>query len=481
MPTLGSSSKQTGAPKNTSAFPAQKNYHEIVEFLDTHWTTSPATAQNLEAVKALDKALDFPSKKVTAILVAGTNGKSLTIHFATKLFQEEKIACGALYSPHILSYNERFIINNETISNKHFTEIMNEVISAAQLHNLQVSTQGILVVAALVYFAQQKIDVALFEMQENSPFDPATICFPHIFAVTRITDDVTPKSEATLTTIQQLMQVVKENTHVISGDQSKLNLQIMAETVRSRGGIWSMPIRKLAPLPNPFEQLQGRCAVIAERICQRYVDNFAHDNNTIILSNGLLAKPEGKRGRPPLKLKEELRRNPRKTLEQFWKETANTLPARFQILDKEKPTILLDNASNVDALKNLLLGIRLLHYQRPLKGLTFIFGCDARTMNTEEFLRLLRYFSKKNSGQVIFCPIEPNLPGIGEVSWNVEQITNDVRSLKIKAKSAASFEEAFDLAKKSVDERHGLVVISGSKSIVVSYWKHKDIKKISCR
>lgn len=50
------------------------------------------------------------------------------------------------------------------------------------------------------------------------------------------------------------------------------------------------------------------------------------------------------------------------------------MPGRFQLLDKDKPTILLDNASNVDALKNILLGVRLLHYQRPLKGLSIILG-----------------------------------------------------------------------------------------------------------
>ena len=168
------------------------------------------------------------------------------------------------------------------------------------------------------------------------------------------------------------------------------------------------------------------------------------------LPHSLLAKPKGQRGRPTLQRKKESLENPQRTLEQFWKEETSTLPGRFQVLDKEKPTILLDNASNVDALKNLLLGIRLMHYKKPLKGLAFIFACDKTQINIEEFLRLLRYFSKKNSGQIIFCPLEGNVPGVQEESWDVEQIINDVKSLKVKAKSAKNFEEAYEMAKKSL-------------------------------
>src|SRR5262249_25208507 len=151
--------------------------------------------------------------------------------------------------------------------------------------------------------------------------------------------------------------------------------------------------------------------------CQIFIDNFAN-KNTLILENSLLAKQKGQRGRPTLEAKRKKTENPKKTLEQFWKDEVSDLAGRFQILDKEKPTILLDNARNIDALKNLLLGVRLLHYQRPLKGLIFIFGCDSKQMDIEEFLRLLRYFSKKNSCQVIFCPIEGKVPGMKEESWD---------------------------------------------------------------
>lgn len=453
----------------------QRNYNEIVEYLDAHWSTR--TEKDLNTIQALDKALNNPSKDTKAVLVGGTNGKGLTINFSTVLLKEEGFRVGAFYSPHILTYNEYLAIDNEIISNKAFTELANEVINTAEAHEIKATTIEILSMMALVYFRSQKVDVALLEMRKRSAYNPFAICKPKIMAITRITDDMIPTQTTPVETlIKELLKSVKSETHVVSADQSKANLQVMFEETKKYGGTWAMPIRKLAPLTYPFEQLHGRCAALAERIAQIYVDHFSR--TTAVTDSSLLAKQKGQRGRPTLEAKRQAELNPKKTLDQFWKEVTAQLPAHFQMLDKEKPSILLDNARNIDALKNLLLGIRLMHYQRPLKGLAFVFGCDKNLINTEEFLKLLRYFSKKNSAHIIFCPISHSVPGVFEESWNVEQITNDVKSLKIKAKSAANFNEAFEMAKQSVDERHGLVVISGSQSIIAEYWRNKGMKKL---
>lgn len=469
--------KQAGLNKAAVTIGTQRSYQEVVEFLDANWA-EPSQVRTLQAITALDKALQSPAKKLKTVLVDGTNGKSLTIHFAAKLLSEEKISVGTFSAPHILTYNERFAINKESISNKAFTDIANEVINAAQAHDIKADTLDIITMMALVYFAHNNVDVAFLEMSTPAPTDPTNICTPIIQAITRVTEEsLLPQSPETIAAIKMMLSAVKPGIHVVSGDQSKLNLQVMADAVAEMGGSWAMPIRKLANLPYPFEQLHGRCAALAERICQIYVDNFVSEES-IIVQNSLLAREKGQRGRPTLEAKRQSELNPKKTVEQFWKEAVHDLPGRFQVIDKEKPSILLDNAANIDAMENVLLGIRLLHYHRPLKGLTLILGCDKSMIQSDEFLRLLRYFCKKNSAQVIFCPITSNLPGIGEESWNAEKITNDVKSLKIKARLAKNFADAFEQAKKSVDERSGLVVITGSKTIVTEYWHHKGIKKI---
>lgn len=448
----------------------QRSYNEIVELLDARWSEPRDTSH----ITRLDKALGSPAKKLDTILVAGTNGKSLTMYFATRLLKEEGISVGAFYAPHILTYNERFALNGETIPNKAFTDIANEVINAAHTEGLTPNTYELLTVIALVYFANNKADVALLEVSEEYA-DALKICSPKIAAITRITpDDV----DSTSNKIKETLEIVQPGAWVVSADQSKLNLQTMLDITNEKGAQWAMPIRKLAPLNYPFEQLHGRCAALAERVAHIYVNGVAA-KDAVVVTGSLLTKPKAQRGRPTLEAKRQAELNPQKTLDQFWKEDHGTLPARFQVLDKEKPSIMLDTASNLDAFKNLLLGIRLLHYKRPLKGLTIVLGANNSDINMDEFLKQLRYFFKKTSGQVIVCPAEPQPGQSGDKSWDVEKVTNDLKSMKVKASSSTSFKKAFETASKTVDDRYGLIVITGSAAVVTEYWRdYKGMKKL---
>ena len=455
----------------------QRSYNDIVEFLDKNWQTNKNDT-SLSHLTQLDQAFGSPSKKIATILIGGTNGKSLTTGFTVQLLREEKLTVGTFVSPHILTYNERFALNSETIPNKLFTEIGNNVIGTAESMGLELNTFEILTMMALMYFNKSNVDVAILETSDNDLPKATTICSPNVAGITRIAEGASPATnKAAHEVVERVLSLVKPNTHVISADQSKLNLQTMQKIAESKGGVWSMPIRKLAALPYPFEQLHGRCAALAERIAGIFINTFVN-NNSVVVTDSLLTKAKGQRGRPTLEAKRRSEMNPKKTIDQFWKEADNGLPGRFQLLTKEKPTILLDNARNLDAIRNLLLGIRLLHYQRPLKGLTVILGNNNDKLNTTELLKLLRYFFKKTSGQIIICPANPTPGNVSSGSWDAQKIANDLKNMKIKARAAQSFKEAFDYATTSVDERHGLVVITGSQEMVTSYWRNKGIKKI---
>lgn len=457
----------------------QRNYNEIIEVLDNYWNVNTQNKnKTLDNILKLNQALGSPAEKLNTILVAGTNGKSLTIHLTAKLLKEEGLKVGAFYSPHILTYNERIAINHEIISNKLFTELANDILNTAEELNINLNSSEILSMMAIEYFKKQNVDVAIMEVHEGGTFNPVNICHAKVATITRVVEpDTTTKPEELKDIITQMMGIVKKGTWVVSGDQNKSHLQYMSELCQTQGGHWAMPIRKLAPLTYPFEQLHGRCASLAERLAQMFVENYLNKNATIT-ANSILSKKQAQRGRPTLEAKRQSELYPKKTINQFWKDASSDLPGRFQLLDKEKPSILLDIASNIDAFKNLLLGIRLLHYQRPLKGLAIVIGALKKSIHNEEFLRLFRYFFKKTTGQLFICPIESAIAGTGEnESWDTEKIINDIKSMKIKARACKTFQEAFELAKKSVDERNGLVVITGSHSIINNYWAYKGIKK----
>lgn len=472
----------TEKSRKSAPLAKQRSYGDIVAYLNDRWQKPTRDEATLVRMKQLDKALGGIANKTHAIIIAGTNGKSLTAHFTSKLLRSEGLNVGTFYAPHILTYNERIMLNEEAVANKAFTDCGNLVIDAAEELRLDCHSQELLTMMALLFFKENNVDVVVLESDAGGRFNPVNICTPKVVAVTRTTaEDVKTTPEVLKENIYEYLGIVHPGTHVVAGDQVKTSLQMMEELTTQQGGHWEMPIRKLAPLGYPFEQLHGRCGALAERIAQIFMnEDWAKGQDVSQVKDSLLVRKKGQRGRPTIEATRQAKLNPKRTMDQFWKETTNTLHARFQLLDKEKPTILLDNADNLDALENLFLGIRLMHYQKPIKGLVIIVGAGKDALNNEDFRMAIRYFFKKTPGQVFVCPLPSEAtPGTHDLQgWNAEQVANDIKAKKVKAQAFDSFAGAFEAAKATVDEKYGLVVVTGSNSIISEYWQQRGIKRI---
>lgn len=454
--------------KKNSLLQPPRVYNEIVHYLDTHWNTTTS----LVAISQLDESFGFPSKKFDIATVSGTSGKSTTIHYTCKLLQEENIKVGAFYTPHRNSYNERFTINNEQISHKTFTELANKVIQTAEDKKIAASTKDILTMMAFLFFKENNVTFAIFENSGTYTLDPVLYCDVKIAAVTRIVANTS--SDDTPAAFANIMLPLTSKTHFVSADQNKQNLQIMHQMVEKKGSNWSMPIRKLAPLAYPFEQLHGRCAALAERIAHIYNDHFLNKDVIAVGAASLLTKPKGLRGRPTLEAKKASQVHPKRSLEQFWSQEITSLPSRFEFLRDKKPMVLLDNADNIDALNNLFLGFRLLAYKQQFKGVSLILGCHEGQFEDEEFIKQIRYFVKKTSGSIAFCPIEITPGEKSKPSWDVQRIALVAKTSKIKAKTYKNFAEAFAAAKGLYDDKQSIVIVTGSQAIVNEYMNIKE-------
>ncbi len=452
---------------SSQAISSPINYQTIVAFFDKNWTTA-CDNKSIERMKKLDMLFSSPSKKLTSVQISGSNGKSLTAHFATKLLVKEGFTVGTFYGPHINSYNERFAINGSTISDDDFVILAQEVIQEAEKAKIIANTYELLTQMAFNYFAKNNVDIVLLEASHVASYDATALCSPKIVAITRIADSKGgTKENASLETIEDYLKVATSETHIIAADQNKTHLKYMADWIKIHGGHWAMPIRKLVPLHYPFEQLHGRCAALAERIVSIYINDYL---NKQLDENSFIAKKKGQRGRPTLEAKKQLELNPKYTLENFWKETTSNLPGRFQLLDQEKPTILLDNADNIDALENLLLGIRLVNYQRTIKGVALLIGCHQETINLEEFVKVIRQFFRKTTGTLTLCPLGIQKESLS-TSWDLDFLQQELNDGKFKLRIASSFKEGFEAAKKSINDKQGLLVITGSSAMLEQYWK----------
>lgn len=444
-----------------------RSYNQIVEWL-AQLRQYDYDEASLKRMEILAHCCEIPASNLDIVLVGGTNGKSTTVHLTSKLLQEQGFKVGELYATHFLTYNERICINNRAIANKRFVELVNEVTSYVHRECLDVTAYELMLAAGLLYCASEGSDVVLIEVNAGGLFDPARIFTPDIAVLTRLAQDHTEfLGEDLDQTMYDMLSIALKSKWFISAEQSKLRLQKMKTWIENNHIQWMMPVRKLAPLPHIFEQLFGRCASLAERISYIYTKYIKGKMPLFAPTNVALTYRDDMKDR----MLKEVSTLHGKTLKNFWAEKFNLPHGRFEYLGHEKPTILLDNAHNLDALDNVLLGIRLMHYQRALQGCALIIGMH-ESFKSNEIIKRIRYLFKKITGKIFFVTLSSSQKG-----HNPGELAALAQAAGLEA-MACSFEEALINASKSVHERYGLVAICGSPCLVQAYWKIKGVKRL---
>ena len=76
---------------------------------------------SLDRIKILLEKLGNPQDKIKAISIVGTNGKYSTINAIFSMLKEAKLKCNVYTSPHINKINERFVFNNNELSDEDLT------------------------------------------------------------------------------------------------------------------------------------------------------------------------------------------------------------------------------------------------------------------------------------------------------------------------------------------------------------------------
>lgn len=105
------------------------------------------------------------------ILVGGTNGKGSTLTFLSSILQQHDLRVGAYTSPHLMEVFERIRINNQNIAKDDFEACGTIALSMMKKLNLVLSYFEILTFTCAIYFAQQKVDVCLFEVGLGGRWD----------------------------------------------------------------------------------------------------------------------------------------------------------------------------------------------------------------------------------------------------------------------------------------------------------------------
>ena len=182
---------------------------------------------SLDRVKNLCKKLGNPQKDLKYISVVGTNGKYSTIQALRAILKEANIKCNIYTSPHIQRINERFIFNDEEISDSDLSDLL---VKVEEVNNGEEITYFEILTAAYFFHASKyRENINIIESGLFHRFDATNIIDKNILSIVTAIGldhlDWLPKDEQTIEKIIYEKTSALLNSKIVVAKQSSENTQ----------------------------------------------------------------------------------------------------------------------------------------------------------------------------------------------------------------------------------------------------------------
>ncbi|MET0920728.1 MAG: Mur ligase family protein, partial [Acidimicrobiia bacterium] len=166
-------------------------------WLDTHMnlermvgvpagSTRRMAPQPLSRMASLVELLGSPQLQYPAIHVTGTNGKTTVARMITALLVADGLSVGTDTSPYLERFNERMSWNGEPIPDHELDRILVHIATLEELLGDRPSYFEIIHGAALEWFADVAVDVAVIEVGLGGLWDATNVVDGQIAVVTNV-------------------------------------------------------------------------------------------------------------------------------------------------------------------------------------------------------------------------------------------------------------------------------------------------------
>lgn len=183
----------------------------------------------LETVIDMLDELGRPDEYFDCIQVAGTNGKTSTTRFTAAILRGEGLRTALYTSPQLVRYEERMEVDGGVVSPRAFAHGVSAAAEAGRRVNERRSASGkptytitpfdLLTAAAMVVFAEARVDVAVLEVGLGGRWDATSATDPVAVAITGIGFDHTHILGDTLEQIAgEKAAVIKPGRTVVLGE-----------------------------------------------------------------------------------------------------------------------------------------------------------------------------------------------------------------------------------------------------------------------
>ena len=335
-------------------------YQETLNYL---YTTLPmfsrigsaAFKKDLTNTLEISEALGNPHKRFTSIHITGTNGKGSVSHMLAAVLQTANYKTGLYTSPHLKDFRERIKVNGEMCDKDFIVTFIEKV--KPLIEKIQPSFFEITVAMAFTYFAEQNVDVAVIEVGLGGRLDSTNIITPELCVITNIGfDHMNMLGDSLEKIAYEKAGIIKENIPVIIGETLPETKLIFEKVASEKHAPLIFAVNKRYAADWHYDHNQLNVTVVEkekdEHITYRLdlPGIYQRKNLVTVLETIKCLQKKG------WKIEDE---QIHKGLSQAKKITG--LHGRWEVI-RQKPTVVLDVAHNVDGIKQLVEQIEITTY-----------------------------------------------------------------------------------------------------------------------
>ena len=143
----------------------------------------------VERERPLMELLGSPELEYPVVHLTGTNGKTSVVRMTAALLEAAGLSIGAYTSPHLARVNERMVWNSEAVADDVLDELLVAVAAVEDLLPDAPSYFEILTAAALRWFGDVAVDVAVVEVGLGGTGDATNVVDAAVAVVTNVSVD----------------------------------------------------------------------------------------------------------------------------------------------------------------------------------------------------------------------------------------------------------------------------------------------------
>lgn len=219
----------------------ERAYREALDylysFIDYSLTRNLRNAPekfDLGRMEALLAALGNPHRTYPAVHIAGTKGKGSVAAMTAAALQAAGYRVGLYTSPHLQDFAERICLDGQPIPHGALAEVVNHLKPhVARIPRL--TTFELTTASAFLYFAWQKVDVAVVEVGLGGRLDATNVLLPEVSVITSISYDHTAILGHTLAAIaREKAGIVKPGVPVVLAPQAPEAREVILRIAEER-------------------------------------------------------------------------------------------------------------------------------------------------------------------------------------------------------------------------------------------------------